>query len=55
MRAQKKEAGKSERWYPVVVLLQAVGFCQPLKSSAMSQQGYSLQANARAGFIPFRG
>lgn len=26
MRDQKKEAGKSERLYPVVVSLQAVGF-----------------------------
>lgn len=55
MRDQKKEAGKSERLYPVVVLLQAVGFRQPLKSWAMSQQGYSSRANARAGFIPCQG
>ena len=28
--------------------------CQPLTSSVMSKQGYSLQANARVGFIPFQ-
>ena len=51
MRDQKKEAGKSERSYPVVVLLQAVGFAT-FDIIGNVAAGFSLQANARVGFIP---
>lgn len=54
MRDQEKEAGKSEGLYPVVVLLQAVGFAT-FDIIGNVATGYSLQANVRVGCIPFQG